>query len=125
MNASQPDRRQRDTDLLMLVLNTCTLLGWSMMIALQVIVWLAAPELDTGIVRYHQLELREYWRQEWVQFLPWGISACAVVTLITLILRPLRARRKNDPKYLNLLFLLLLIVVVFCVYWFRISGNTG
>ena len=118
------DRRSsHQNDPMLMFLRISASLGWIAIFGVQIVAWLAAPEFDTGIVRYHELELREHWRQDWVRWLPFLLGACTLLSLLALGVSPLRSRRKSDPKRIHLLILLGLTVVGFAVYWFQILEN--
>lgn len=119
------ERRQRNNDLLTKLLRAAALMGWISIFALQIIAWVAKPEMDTGIVRYHELELRNTWQAQWVSVLPFILGFCTVFSLFALGVRPLRSRRKTDPKRWHLLVLLALTVVGYVVYWVQILGNVA
>jgi len=118
------DRRQRNGDALLLILRIAATLGWVAIFLVQIIAWVAAPELNTGIARYHELELRTHWQEDWVQWLPFVLRACTVLSLFALGVSPFRSRRKSDPKRVHLLILLGLTLIGYFVYWFQILGNT-
>ncbi len=119
------ERRTQKGDLLTILLRSAATLGWLSIFIVQILAWIAAPELDTGISRYHELELREHWRQDWVYWLPFALGICTILSLFALGVRPFRSRRANDPKRVHLLFLLSLTLVGYGVYWFQILGNTA
>jgi bacteriorhodopsin len=119
------NRRHQNADKLLLFLRIAASLGWFAIIGVQIIVWLAAPEFDTGIVRYHELELRDHWQEYWVQWLPLALGACALLSLLALGVSPFRSRRKTDPKRIHLLVLLALTLIGYAVYWFQILNNVG
>ncbi|ATX77323.1 MAG: hypothetical protein MUQ43_06875 [Reinekea forsetii] len=119
------DRRRRRTDYLEVLLRTAASLGWLAIFGLQILFWVAAPELDTGIVRYHGIEIRHHWQAQWVQWLPLSLAACTLFTLLALGVRPFRSRRRSDPKRVHLVILLGLTVIGYAVYWMQILGNTA
>lgn len=119
------ERRNQKTDPLTRLLQVAAGLGWVAIFLVQVLAWIAAPELDTGIVRYHELNLRQTWQKQWVQWMPFLLGACTLLSLFALGVRPLRSRRKTDPKRWHLLVLLALTLVGYGVYWFQILGNVA
>lgn len=119
------NRRRNPNDGLLLTLRICASLGWLAIIAVSIIGWLAAPEFNSGIVRYHELELRQHWQSQWVNLLPFALGACTILSLLALGVSPLRSRRKTDPKRVHLLILLGLSLSGYAFYWFQILGNTG
>lgn len=118
------NRRHNHNDRLLLLLRISASLGWLAIIMVSIIGWLAAPELDTGIVRYHELELRDQWQQRWVQWLPITLGICTVLSLLALGVTPFRSRRRNDSKRVHLIILLLLTLGGYLFYWLQILGNT-
>lgn len=118
------ERRNNKTDILTSMLRIAATLGWLTIVAAQFIVWKAAPEMSTGIVRYHELELRETWQASWVALMPFVLGACTILSLFALGLRPFRSRRKSDPKRVHLLILLGLTLGGYILYWFQILENT-
>ncbi|WP_320822490.1 hypothetical protein [Reinekea sp.] len=119
------ERRNQRTDYLEILLRAAASLGWLAIFGLQILVWVAAPELDTVLVRYHGLEIRSHWQAQWVQWLPFVLAACTILSLLALGVRPFRSRRRSDPKRVHLSILLGLTLVGYGVYWFQILGNTG
>lgn len=118
------DRRQAKSDALLLTLRITATLGWVTIFLVQIIAWLAAPEFDTGIARYHGLTLRAHWQEEWVRWLPFALGICTMLSLFALGVSPFRSRRKSDPKRVHLLILLALTLAGYFVYWFQILENT-
>lgn len=118
------ERRKNTSDLLTSMLRIAATLGWLSIIAAQFIAWKAAPEMNTGIVRYHELELREHWQSSWVELMPFVLGFCTILSLFALGVRPFRSRRKNDPKRVHLLILLALTLGGYMLYWFQILENT-
>ena len=108
--------RRYHQDKLVLTIRVLASLAWLSLIAWQVIIWLAAPEQSTIIARYHELELREYWLEKWVNRLPWALGVCTLFTLAALFCSPFRSRRKSDPKRIHLLFLLAITLFGFWFY---------
>lgn len=120
-----PDRRTSKKDLLTLSLKVAALLGWITIFAVQITGWMAAPEFNTGIVRYHELNLRSHWEKSWVDWLPFLLGACTLFSLFALGVNPIRSRRKEDPKRIHLVILLVLTLTGYGFYWFQILSNTA
>ena len=119
------ERRIHKTDLLTRLLRVAAASGWVVIFLMQILAWLAAPEMDTGIVRYHELEIRQTWQKQWIQWMPFLLGACTLLSLFTLGVRPLRSRRKTDPKRWHLLILLGFTLLGYIIYWFQILGNVA
>lgn len=119
------NRRKSRTDPLTLLLRLAAIVGWLLLIGVQIIGWIAAPELETVLTRFYRFELRDYWQQEWVQWFPFLLGACTLLSLLALGINPLRSRRKSDSKRVHLRVLLLLTLAGYGFYWFQILGNVG
>ncbi len=119
------ERRSNETDLLTSMLRVSAGLGWFAIFSVQILAWVAAPELDTGIARYHELNVRDHWQSDWVQWMPYLLGACTILSLFALGASPFRSRRKNDPKRVHLIILLGLTLAGFAIYWFQILKNVG
>jgi len=117
------DRRSSNRDPLTFALRTAATLGWIAIFIAQIIAWKAAPELDSGIARYHELEIRTHWQQNWVEWMPFVLGACTVLSLFALGVSPIRSRRKSDPKRVHLLILLGLTATGYFIYWSQILIN--
>ncbi|TXR53107.1 hypothetical protein [Reinekea thalattae] len=119
------ERRKRRPDPLTRMLQVSALAGWSIIFIVQILVWVAAPEFDNALVRYNDIYIRRTWQAQWVQWLPYLLGICALISLFALGVRPLRSRRRTDPKRSHLVILLALTLVGYAVYWFQILGNTA
>jgi hypothetical protein len=117
------DRRTHRPDPLTIILETSAILGWITIFGVQIVAWLAAPEMDNAITRHHDIELRKHWLAQWADQLPFLLGACGLLSLLAIIVRPKRSRRKTDPKRWNVFILLGLTFIGFVVYWFQILGN--
>ncbi|MFQ3231521.1 hypothetical protein [Reinekea sp.] len=117
------NERRQHQDKLVITIRVLASLAWLSLIVWQVIVWLAAPEQNSIINRYHELEVRSFWLEDWAEWLPWALGACTLFTLAALFCSPFRSRRKNDPKRVHLLILLALTLFGFWFYWSKIITN--
>lgn len=112
------DRRQ-GPDLVRRLFGGLAILAWLVFIAAIVVVHYARPELDTGLIRYWELDIRQEWHPKltaWLHYLLWGT---ALLSAISLVLNRLRARRKEDRLQFNLV-LLLLTSIALVLYLVRI-----
>lgn len=119
------ERRQRRTDKLTLLLRVSAALGWVGILLIQFVAWKAAPEMDTVLVRYHELDRREFWQARWVNWMPFLLGFVTLLSLLALGVRPLRSRRRTDPKRWHLLVLLALTLAGYALYWFQMLNNMG
>ncbi len=92
-----------------------SLLGWVLFILSLVISFYATPEKSYGLLRYHNIQVRDSWMSpltDYLYILLWGTAA---FSLVSIILSHFRVRRATDDKYYNF-WLLLVICVTWAVY---------
>lgn len=106
----QTDRRQRrKPDPWMRLLHFSNLSAWIVLLGFQCLWWVAKPEMNTGVVRYHQLEIRTDWMPSALPWMPVALIFCTLLSVSALLLTHYRARRRQDGKNRNLWLLLILI----------------
>jgi len=122
MNQEQPvDRRQRrKPDIWMRLLHISNVSAWIALLGFQCLWWIAKPEMNTGVVRYHQLEMRTEWMQSVLPWMPVALIGCITLSVSALLLNRYRSRRRQDGKNRNLWLLLVLIVFSVVFYWTQI-----
>ena len=119
------ERRKQKADALTVVLEASAILGWIAILGVQIIGWLAAPEMSNSITRYHNIELRQQWHATWTEYLPILLGICAVLSAIALVVRPLRSRRRSDARHWNVFVLVSLTLIGIAFYWLQIAGNSA
>lgn len=118
------ERRRQQSDTLVKALRIFASLAWLSLIVWTVILYLAAPEVSTGPTRYHNIQTRDYWLEQWAQWLPYALAFCSGFSLLALFIAPFRSRRKTDPKRIHLLVLIAIALMGFWYYWSQIITNT-
>lgn len=116
--AFKNDRRQ-GPDLIRQLFSWMAILAWLVFIVAIVLIHYARPELDTGLVRYWQLDIRQDWHPQltlWLHYLLWVTAGLSGVSLV---FNRLRARRKEDRLHFNLV-LLLLTSIALVLYLMRL-----
>lgn len=106
-DAVQPvvERRQRRQKRWRRLLRWLSICGWLLMAAALGLFHEARPELHFGLLRYHGIEVRGYWRADmthWLLLVLW--SNCAL-SVLAIVVNGIRMRRKEDNRYYNLLLL--------------------
>ena len=122
MNQEPPvDRRQRrKPDLWMRLLQISNVSAWIALLGFQCLWWIAKPEMNTGVVRYHQLEMRTEWMHSVLPWMPVALIGCIALSVSAALLTRYRSRRRQDGKYRNLWLLLVLIAFSVVFYWTEI-----
>jgi len=101
------DRRKGD-DWLIKLLRISSIVSWLGFTAFLFLFHFARPERNTGLVRYHSLEIRSYWDQRLSDPALYVIWGCALLSLVTIVLNTKRNRRSDDLKGYNMLLLLVI-----------------
>ncbi|MDP5143392.1 hypothetical protein ORJ00_11610 [Rheinheimera baltica] len=104
--AEKYERRQ-GPDLLCRAFSILAVLGWLLFIAGMVVAHYASPELDTGLVRYWDIDIRSVWHPRLTAYLQYLLWAAAIVSAISLVLNRARLRRRGDHLHFNIVMLLL------------------
>lgn len=105
-SAFKNDRRQ-GPDLVRQLFAWLAVLAWVLFILALLLVHYARPEMDTGLVRYWDIEIRGDWHPALTNWLQAMLYGTALLSAISLVLNRLRLRRKDDRLHFNLVILLL------------------
>ena len=107
MNSQQPDRRRkpRDKDGFYQFVLTVNSVCWLVLIGALVVFHFARPEMVTGLQTYWGIEGRTTWSEEHVHALIMLLQLCLGMTLLTMLLRSRRNRRREDNYGVNLFIL--------------------
>ncbi|HAW91711.1 MULTISPECIES: hypothetical protein [unclassified Arsukibacterium] len=112
-NKAGPDKggpdfeRREGPDLLRRAFKYVAIIAWLLFFAALVVSHYARPEMDSGLVRYLGLDIRDYWRPRltfWLVYLLWG---SVVVSMVSLVLNRMRLKRRSDHLHFNIILLLL------------------
>lgn len=122
MNQEQHfDRRQRrKPDIWMRLLQISNVSAWIALLGFQCLWWIAKPEMSTGVVRYHQMEMRTEWMHGVLPWMPVALVGCTALSVSALLLTRYRSRRRQDGKNRNLWLLLVLISISVVFYLTKI-----
>ena len=107
MNSQPPDRRRkpRDKDGFYQFVLTVNSVCWLVLIGALVVFHFARPEMVTGLQTYWGIEGRTTWSEEHVDALIMLLQLCLGMTLLTMLLRSRRNRRREDNYGVNLFIL--------------------
>ncbi|WP_213997416.1 hypothetical protein [Arsukibacterium sp.] len=99
--------RREGPDLLCRAFKYLAVIAWLLFFAALIVSHYARPEMDSGLVRYLGLDIRDYWRPRltfWLVYLLWG---SVVVSVASLLLNRMRLKRRSDHLHFNIILLLL------------------
>ncbi|GAA5213174.1 hypothetical protein ACFSJ3_00345 [Corallincola platygyrae] len=103
--------RRKGPDIWARMVGWLSLAGWLTFIAVLVMVQYARPEMNTGLVRYHGIEVREEWLPRLSDMIFISLWFCCGLSLFSMMFNRKRMRRKTDTNLFNLILLGLLSVV--------------
>ncbi len=86
------------------------IIAWMLLISALILLHYARPEFITGVQNYWGIEGRDVWSQSHVDGLLTLLQICLFTTIITIVLRSRRNRRKTDKFGVNVLILLIISV---------------
>ncbi|WP_438863083.1 hypothetical protein [Neptunicella sp.] len=102
------DQRHQKGDLLSRLMVLSNVLAWGFFVAALAVFHFARPELETGFSRFLDIDTREGWNHSLVGWLVWLLVFCVVMSVLMIVLRSRRARRKTDALWVNIFFLMLI-----------------
>ncbi|MFM2476160.1 hypothetical protein [Celerinatantimonas sp. MCCC 1A17872] len=109
MNKPFVDRR-KGPDHLQRWLGALTILCWLLFLVALIVFHYARPQINYGYLEFKGIDTRQNWDKT---YLPWYLRSlwlCFGVTLIDVLLRLKRNRRKSDYHFYNLFILMLMII---------------
>ena len=91
------------------ILRFLVILSWAFFIVSLIVSFYAAPEEDYGLLRYKDIEIRDYWLKPLTGYLYITLWSCALISLVCLIITSFRSRRAQDSKMFNLMLLIITV----------------
>ncbi len=115
-NFSRKNRR-KGPDWLVSMLLWLSLAAWTVFIIAMGLSHLAKPEMNTGLVRYWGISIREYWDPILLPQLIYLLWCCCAISLLTIIMNQFRFRRKTDSLRYNVIVLLLISLAALSYFY--------
>jgi len=84
--------------------------AWCLLVGALILLHYARPEFITGVQNYWGIEGRDVWSQDHLGGLLTLLQVCLFTTIVTIVLRSRRNRRKSDRFGVNVLILLVISV---------------
>ncbi len=82
------------------------LLSWLLFLIALVMSYYAAPDQDYGVLRYYDIEIRQFWLTPLTGYLFILLWLSALGSYLALIIDKYRCRRRSDNPHVNLMFLM-------------------
>jgi hypothetical protein len=83
-----------------------TIVSWLLFLVALIMSYYAVPEKDYGVLRYYDIEIRQFWLTPLTGYLYILLWLSALGSYVALMLDKYRNRRRSDNPHLNLWFLL-------------------
>lgn len=121
----QLNNRRMDDDAYSYVSSVLATICWIMFLFALVMSYYAAPESNYGVLRYHDIDVRQFWLTPLAGYLYILLWLSALGSYIALMFDKYRSRRKNDKPHYNLVLLLTinLIWLIYILYHITIVFN--
>ena len=114
MSFSDPERR-KSADIWVQSIKVLTLVSWLLFIIALILSYYAAPDKNYGVLRYHGIDIRQFWLSPMTGYLYVILWLSALFSYISIVINRFRSRRKSDHKLYNLI-LLFIIALAWAVY---------
>lgn len=102
--------KNRKNDFLYQIVMGLNIVAWLLLIAALILLHYARPEFITGLQNYWGIEGREVWSEDHLDDLLTLLQICLFTTIVTIILRSKRNRRKTDRFGVNVMILLVISI---------------
>ncbi|PKI16272.1 hypothetical protein [Colwellia sp. 12G3] len=101
----QVDRR-KTTDVWSYIQTVLAVTSWLLFLIALIMSYYAAPDKDYGVLRYYDVEIRQFWLTPLTGYLYILLWLSAVGSYLALMTDKYRSRRRSDNPHFNLMFLL-------------------
>jgi len=98
--------RRKTTDVWSSAKIIMTILSWLLFLVALIMSYYAVPEKDYGVLRYYDIEIRQFWLTPLTGYLYIMIWLSALGSYFALMIDKYRSRRRIDNPHFNLWFLL-------------------
>lgn len=99
-------QRRQNTDVWSNVQSSLAVTSWLIFLIALVMSYYAAPDKDYGLLRYYNVEIRQFWLTPLTGYLYILLWLSALGSYLALITDKYRSRRRNDNPHYHLIFLL-------------------
>jgi len=103
--------RRQSLDFWFYLAQVLALLSWILFIFALVMSFYAAPEKSYGVLRYHDIEIRQFWLTPLTGYLYLVIWFSAAGSYASMLVEKYRSRRQNDYTHYHLYFVLSINVI--------------
>ena len=98
--------RRKSNDVWRYIQKSLAATSWLLFLIALVMSYYAAPDKDYGVLRYYDIEIRQFWLTPLTGYLYILLWLSALGSYLALMTDRYRSRRRNDNPHFNLMFLL-------------------
>jgi len=98
--------RRESIDFWFYLARTLTICSWLAFLVAIIISYFVAPETNYGVLRYRNIEVRQFWLTPLTGYLYLVIWFSAAGSYASMLIDKYRSRRRNDNTHYNVYFLL-------------------
>lgn len=109
--------RRKGPDWIVLSFHWLAVIGWIILIVALGLSHLAKPEMNSGLIRYWGIEIRDYWEPTLTGQLIYLLWWCCLVSLVSIVLNQFRLRRATDRQQYNSVALLLIALAALSYFY--------
>ncbi|PCI57855.1 MAG: hypothetical protein COB45_02180 [Gammaproteobacteria bacterium] len=109
--ATKIKERRESLDFWFYLTQVLALLSWILFILALVVSFYAAPEKDYGVLRYYDIEIRQFWLTPLTGYLYLIIWSSAAASYASMLVEKYRSRRLNDNTHYHLYFVLITNII--------------
>lgn len=113
--------RRKGPDWRIRLLQAVAILAWLSFIAGLMLFHLARPEMNSGIVRYYEIEIRQFWDPAYTGPLLYFVWISCVLSLVSLVANRKLSRRIYDARRYNLILLTVITVSFGILLTFKLA----
>jgi hypothetical protein len=103
--------RRTSVDFWFYLARVLTICSWLAFLAAINISYFVAPETNYGVLRYHEIEIRQFWLTPITGYLYLIIWFSAAGSYASMLIDKYRSRRRNDNTHINLYILLVINLI--------------
>lgn len=104
-NTERRQERRDSMDFWIYTKFAITLTSWAVFLVALVMSYYAIPEKDYGVLRYYDIEIRQFWLTPLTGYLYILLWLSALGSYVALLINKYRSRRQTDYTNFNLYFL--------------------
>lgn len=109
--------RRKGPDWVVQSFHWLSVIGWVLLIVALGLSHMAKPEMNTGLVRYWGIQIRDYWEPTLTGQLIYLLWWCCLVSLCSIVLNQFRLRRATDRQHYNSVALLLITLAALSFFY--------